>query len=760
VDKLDCRLKFLVGQTDSTLVKSLKSMKKAISKDNRFVHIQLRLHTTDPAEIKKLERLGLRVTGHYGGLVSGVISPSKLLDIAALKSVSTVYPVFPPNLRSVVGEGVALLRADVVQNGFPAFDGSGIKVGILSDSFGLVSEATPVVDDFDEDGILEIVGTDSQLAGEVPKLVELLQEGKEIIEDGEVVIKLSDYTDEGRGMAELVHEMAPGSEIAFHSAFESLAFFAQGIIALATAGCQVIVDDVGYTNEPFFQDSEVSQAIERVVKEYDVVYLSAAGNDGMYAIEGSYHDINPNKDDGPSPKLPHGNDLHQWNTVGSVPDAFLDLTLYPGASVKIAINWENPFSGTLGPGASTDYDLYLLRVAEFKPEHIIEVSDNYQGTVEFPQGDPYEYISYKNEGDDIEIVYLALNKHHGPAVHFKILFPFSHDFRIQGNIRRADGATIFGHPAASGCLAVAAVNYVELETNGNAQSNPRQIDPAYYTSQGGDIPFFFSPTGEKQETVELRYKPDIASVDGTNTSFFNVDDKTVDKDEHPNFYGTSAAAPHAAAIVALMRQANPSLTAREILDLVRDSATDIFEKGIDRFTGWGLLYADDAVAAALALHPIATPTPLQTEIAAPTPTATPTPIAITTPTPVSMTFNTVIVTDDLSSYTDVSNGQDFDHETDRSLVIRWNFDATNVSDYHVYVKVDDGQFQFLGRPGNAEANDYEWKAGQRFLNAPFGNGPEFGHRYAFSVYVITASGTPRFYGPFLTAGNVEFLGIE
>ncbi len=43
-------------------------------------------------------------------------------------------------------------------------------------------------------------------------------------------------------------------------------------------------------------------------------------------------------------------------------------------------------------------------------------------------------------------------------------------------------------------------------------------------------------------------------MDGANTTFFSVD-SIVDPDTFPNFFGTSAAAPHAASIAALVLEA-------------------------------------------------------------------------------------------------------------------------------------------------------------------------------------------------------------
>ena len=71
----------------------------------------------------------------------------------------------------------------------------------------------------------------------------------------------------------------------------------------------------------------------------------------------------------------------------------------------------------------------------------------------------------------------------------------------------------------------------------------------------------------------MRQQPTIAAVDGANTSFF-VSDNTLDPDTRPNFYGTSAAGPHAAAIAALVLEAHGghhALTPAEMTSLLKHS---------------------------------------------------------------------------------------------------------------------------------------------------------------------------------------------
>ena len=58
------------------------------------------------------------------------------------------------------------------------------------------------------------------------------------------------------------------------------------------------------------------------------------------------------------------------------------------------------------------------------------------------------------------------------------------------------------------------------------------------------------------------------------------------------FFGTSAAAPHAAAIAGLLKAANPSLTPAMVRDALQNTAIDNEAAGIDRDSGYGIIMAD------------------------------------------------------------------------------------------------------------------------------------------------------------------------
>ncbi len=110
----------------------------------------------------------------------------------------------------------------------------------------------------------------------------------------------------------------------------------------------------------------------------------------------------------------------------------------------------------------------------------------------------------------------------------------------------------------------------------------------------------FDADGNRLADPEIRSTPALTGVDGGNTSFFNGD-LPLDDDDFPNFFGTSAAVPHVAAIAALVLERaaknGHELTPTELYEILMHSTVDIGAPGYDYLTGYGRLDAMLALAA-------------------------------------------------------------------------------------------------------------------------------------------------------------------
>jgi subtilisin family serine protease len=151
-----------------------------------------------------------------------------------------------------------------------------------------------------------------------------------------------------------------------------------------------------------------------------------------------------------------------------------------------------------------------------------------------------------------------------------------------------DSGTIFGHANAAGAIAVGAARYSQTPAFG---TDPPVLEPF---SSRGPTPILFTTTGAP--TLEPRAgKPDVVAPDGVDTTFFGSADP--DTTGFPNFFGTSAAAPHAAAVAALLLESAPGLLGGEVRTVLQATALDMAGPGFDNDSGAGLVQADGVLAA-------------------------------------------------------------------------------------------------------------------------------------------------------------------
>src|SRR6202041_995969 len=157
------------------------------------------------------------------------------------------------------------------------------------------------------------------------------------------------FGDEGRAIMQIVHDVAPGAGLAFYTAENSEADFANGIGQLAAsvasggAGAKVMIDDVGYFDEPFFQDGEVAQAVNAVVAN-GVAYFSSAGNNGTLAYDN--YSVTTASFATPGTGQNVNEHLLNFDTTGATTTTVLPVTIpqmAPGDFVAIVVEWDQPY---------------------------------------------------------------------------------------------------------------------------------------------------------------------------------------------------------------------------------------------------------------------------------------------------------------------------------------------------------------------------------------------------------------------------------
>ncbi len=170
-------------------------------------------------------------------------------------------------------------------------------------------------------------------------------------------------------MLQVVHDVAPGASLAFYTAENGEADFAAGIGKLAAAvsaggaGAQVIADDLGYFDEPFFQDGIVAQAID-AVEATGVAYFSAAGNDGTLAYDNTAPRFPTLSNSAPN----SGEYLLNFDPSGATAATALTVNipaLIPGEFVAVVAEWDQPYvTGAPNSGGATSrIDLCLTGVS-------------------------------------------------------------------------------------------------------------------------------------------------------------------------------------------------------------------------------------------------------------------------------------------------------------------------------------------------------------------------------------------------------------
>jgi Subtilase family len=528
---------------------------------------------------------------------------------------------------SVTSEAMTQLHVAAARGAFGA-RGAGQTIGVISDSFATATEAAT-------GGPIATLALDDEISNDLPGpqgTCSGQQVPVKVIAEGP-----AESTDEGRAMLQVIHDLAPHAELAFATAYSTELEFAQHIERLAApvaaggAGADVIVDDVGYFAEPFFQDGPVAAAIDKVTAE-GVTYLTAAGNDNL-TFNGSAFASWERKEFADAVACPVAVAVKVaeaespcLNFSPSGTDPTFGIKVRPASTAIVDLQWAEPWFGV-----EADLNAYLLDsngklIEEVKPRRNV-------GSGALRQ--PIELFAWENQGATEAEVQLVINR----CIHkcnssakvaarprLKVLL-----MEDGAGISRTEylkseaaagitvGPTIYGHAGAEAAITLAAAGYT--------QSATEPAEPESYSSRGPVTHYFAAVTGAagpaaKLGSAETVQKPNATATDCASTTFFA---QLFSGGWH--FCGTSEAAPHAAAIAALMRQTKPTVTPSSIGAALESSATP-FKVKQPAAVGTGLLNAEAAIKA---IGGAVVNDPASTVVGAVAPPTVPAPVTVVVP---------------------------------------------------------------------------------------------------------------------------------
>jgi hypothetical protein len=342
------------------------------------------------------------------GTANDTAAPASVLSLAYLENPPTglAQPVSSTGPFGFASSPAAQVQQAIDEQGLTV-NGSGVKVGVLSDSFNNLSGAAG-----------------DEANGALPPAANI-----QILKD-----LPSGGSDEGRAMMQIIHDIAPGASLAFYTAFESEQDFANGILALANAGCKVIVDDVGYFDEPFFQNGVIAQAIQ-TVEARGVTYITAAGNNASNAYQAAWTPMSGSF---------FGTMLTDAESfAGSLVQTITINTKGTGFDVPLLLEWNQAYGQ-----ATSNLEILVFN----STGRLIGAATN---ATSGEPNNPWVLFDFRQTGT----YYVAIENLSGPDP--SLIKEVTEGDGLPATISGANVGSIYGHPMTPGAITTGAVNLMK-----------------------------------------------------------------------------------------------------------------------------------------------------------------------------------------------------------------------------------------------------------------------------------------------------------
>ncbi|HLY63655.1 MAG TPA: S8 family serine peptidase [Terriglobia bacterium] len=554
---------------------------------NGEVQVYILMSAVSNENLSQLKANGVTVEipDAAGSRVQARIPVTRLQAVGALPFVNFVrLPTYAVHMTgSVDTEGDAILQADQARSQFHV-DGSNVLVGVISDGIKGIFPTCPTPG---TPCTLSNVTTGPIGTGDLPSATGARNasgvlttstggiKGQSFQANGDLEGIPRDSNGnptpcgfagagaEGTALLEIIHDIAPGAQLAFANASTDIEFN-QAVNGLAAAN-DVVMDDLGFFGEPMDGTSSVSTNTANALNSSSFPirgYVTAVGNASDSHYLAPYADSHIN---GSSITGKNG-DLHLFqassdttDTLGLGSQTYDEIKLQGttssgnptnGGEVVVVLTWDDPF------GSSTNnFGLYLVQhgtttVVQSDSGKTCEGSTFPVSCLSFVNNlpaDTYYDIVIQNTSNASAVKNLNLYAF-TPECAFGSLISLGPS-RAKLNFNTSSRSVIAESDAGGTPVSVisagaicSASSAAQLASSKGVFPDPSCLDTSHSTSE------YFSSQGP---TLDGRNKPDISGIDGvsiTGAGGF----------ENP-FFGTSAAAPHIAGIAALLLESKSCL---------------------------------------------------------------------------------------------------------------------------------------------------------------------------------------------------------